>query len=206
MLSPKYQKSKYGAFYNVLRLHKWISMVTYAWNWYARMRFDLSWGLLSMVRYASMSFNQFWGLWWSLALEVGQKYAKNSSLAPTLIPKYLIWCLNIMPRDPQWLFYVFFHCPARLHVRPTGFVSCRSQWTTGFQISIVYHIQKTGTKCVWLAWSPDCRTSCPALAKYLLQTLKYVSTNGMKVLCDRNATHWNSSNLFIPKYKGCLQN
>ena len=63
------------------------------------------------------------------------------------------------------------HCSARFHVWPTGFVFCRSQWLTGFQISIVYHIQETGTNYKWPVQRADCRTRCPALPKYLFQAL-----------------------------------
>ena len=77
------------------------------------------------------------------------------------------------------------HCPARFHVWPTVFVFCRSQWPAGFQISIVYHIQKTGTNCEWLVRSADCWTWCPPLAKYLFQALQSRTKFSLLPLCVR---------------------
>ena len=67
-----------------------------------------------------------------------------------------------------------------LMVWPTGFVFCRSQWPAGFQISIVYHIQKTGTNYEWPVRSADCRTRFPALTKYLVQALTSTKVGALK--------------------------
>ena len=48
-----------------------------------------------------------------------------------------------------------------------------SLWLVGFQISIVHHIQKTGTNCEWPTGSADCRTRRPAMAEYLFQALTW---------------------------------
>ena len=118
----------------------------------------LMWGRVNSWEQTKISYNQ--GKYFSIKFYISPFRNKNM-----LLSSLFFACRR--PVQPP----VLGHCPAQFHVWLTGFVFCRSQWLAGFQSSIVNHIQKTSTNCLWPVQNANYRISCPALTNYLFQAL-----------------------------------